>query len=70
MGLAVSPYAPAWNTTTKSPTSAGGSITRSPRRSSGVHSLPTTLTVSVAALVHPVANCYRVVAPDYLTEIA
>ena len=49
VGLAVRPYAPAWKTTTRSPTSADGSVTPSASRSSGVQRQPTTLTVSVAS---------------------
>src|SRR5262249_51776825 len=49
VGLAVRPYAPAMKTTTRSPTSARGSVAPSASRSSGVHRQPTTLTVSVAS---------------------
>src|SRR5690242_10394195 len=49
VGLAVNPYAPAMNTTTRSPTPARGSAAPSASRSSGVHRQPTTLTVSVAS---------------------
>ena len=45
-------------------------MTRSPRRSSGVQSLPTTRDRLGRLLLHPVADGYRVVAPDHLAEIA
>ena len=56
VGEAVSPYAPAWKIAIRSPTSAGGSCTSSPSRSSGVHRQPTTLTVSVAGAANRLAT--------------
>ena len=48
-GLAEAPYAPARKIATRSPTCAAGKAMRSPSRSSGVQSGPTTDTVSVGA---------------------
>ena len=70
MGLAVSPYAPAWNSTIRSPISACGNLTLSPSRSRGVHRQPTTVTASSTFFAKAVADCDRIVSPDHLPKVA